>query len=81
MYTCPVCGYDQLEDPPTDYNICECCGTEFGYHDARRSHAELRQRWITAGMPWWDRRVPPPADWNPVAQLLRAGYSPLASTG
>jgi hypothetical protein len=81
MYICPVCGYDQLEDPPTDYNICECCGTEFGYHDAHRSHAELRQRWIMAGMPWWDRRVAPPPGWNPVTQLSRAGFSPLASTG
>ncbi len=74
-YTCPVCGYDKLEEPPTDYNICECCGTEFGYHDANCSHEELRRLWIADGMPWRDRRIPPPPNWNPAAQLMRAGFA------
>jgi len=70
MYdTCPVCGYDGLEDPPTDYNICECCGAEFGYHDAGRSHEELRQQWIAAGMQWHNLIMPPPPNWNPRRQL------------
>lgn len=36
---CRVCGLDQDENPwgednasPT-FDICACCGTEFGYHD------------------------------------------------
>ncbi|MDQ2808250.1 MAG: hypothetical protein M3Z04_15260 [Chloroflexota bacterium] len=71
--TCPVCGYDKLADPPTDYNICECCGTEFGYHDARRTHGELRQQWIAAGMKWHYPLLPPPPNWNPLQQLAQAG--------
>lgn len=35
-YTCPVCDYDKLEEPPYDetgfgsFEICPRCGTEFG---------------------------------------------------
>ncbi len=78
MYICPVCGYDQLEDPPRDYNICESCGTEFGYHDANISHAELRRRWIVEGALWHDRRIPPPSHWDPVTQLGNIGYAATA---
>lgn len=37
MYTCPVCDYDKLDEPPYDetgfgsFDICPQCGTEFGY--------------------------------------------------
>lgn len=78
-YICPVCGYNQLLAPPSEYTICPSCGTEFEYDDFTASHAELRQRWIAAGMPWHSRRLPPPPGWNPVSQLLRAGYNPLTS--
>lgn len=35
-YTCPVCYYDKLDEPPYDetgfgsFDICPQCGTEFG---------------------------------------------------
>lgn len=74
IYRCPVCGYDRLEKPPTNYSICKSCGTEFGYDDFATSHDELRQQWIGNGMRWYSRRVPPPIGWNPVRQLLSAGY-------
>lgn len=38
-YTCPVCGYDGLEEPTYYENfagsneICACCGFEFGVDD------------------------------------------------
>ena len=38
-YICPVCGYAYLEEPPRDekgrpsFDICDCCGIEFGYED------------------------------------------------
>ncbi|RXH51912.1 hypothetical protein D6T70_09180 [Kurthia gibsonii] len=38
-YTCPVCGYDGLEEPMYYENfagsneICACCGFEFGVDD------------------------------------------------
>jgi predicted amidophosphoribosyltransferase len=45
-HMCPVCGYG-MEDPPQDYNICPCCGTEFGLHDAERTHDQLRSSMIS----------------------------------
>jgi hypothetical protein len=69
-----VCGFDDLSERPVDHVTCPCCGTQFGYHDARVGHDELRRRWIEGGMDWKSRRVPPPAHWSPVAQLLRAGF-------
>lgn len=55
MYTCPVCGYKRLDQDPKQrlYNICPCCGTEFGSDDFDRSHAELRNIWIAHGARWW----------------------------
>lgn len=52
---CPVCGY--LGCLIEDWHICPCCGTEFGYDDAGRTHAELRRRWIDGGMKWWSKRM------------------------
>jgi hypothetical protein len=73
-YTCPVCGYDKLLRPPKDYTICKSCGTEFGYDDFATSHPELRRLWIANGMQWHSRRVQPPEGWNPILQLLHAGF-------
>ncbi len=72
-YHCPVCGYANLVEPPADYNICPCCGTEFGYDDLAHSWEQLRQRWLSKGAPWFSRHTPPPSEWNPVAQLRDAG--------
>lgn len=66
---CPVCGLD-LDWPPLDYDICPCCGTEFGYSDSGRSHAELRQIWIAGGMKWFDTSYHV-VNWSPVEQLKR----------
>ena len=74
-YVCPVCGYDQLEEPPANFTICDSCGTEFGYHDATFTHAALRERWIAEGAKWHSSVFAPPPGWNPVQQLLRAGFA------
>jgi len=72
-YKCPVCFYPQMLDPPEDYNICPCCGTEFGNDDAEASHSELRRRWVSDGARWFFE-IPPPG-WNPFVQLLAGqGY-------
>ena len=71
-YACPVCGFDQMPFPPSDNNICSCCGTEFGYHDQKHSHAELRKAWIFKGCPWFSSGLRPEADWNPYVQMLNA---------
>jgi len=78
-FSCPVCGFGQLLEPPYDksggasFEICPSCGTEFGYDDATKSHAELRKAWLAAGSPWWSRVNPPPPNWDPAEQLRRAG--------
>lgn len=75
MYLCPVCGYSNLSDKPYDeygcpsYEICSCCGTEFGYDDNSTNHLALREKWISNGMNWWSKSIKPPKDWNPLLQL------------
>ena len=75
MFTCPVCFYGQLEEAPTDYNICECCGTEFGNDDCDVSHDELRSKWIENGANWFFGDAP--AGWNPWFQMFAANVSQI----
>lgn len=70
MYTCTVCGYNKLEFPPDDYNICPSCGTEFDVTDAGISHESLRFRWKANGCKWWSRYQAPPNGWDPRRQLM-----------
>ena len=78
-YLCPVCGYDELREPPTSpegspsFEICPSCGFEFGVTDDDEgfSYRQWRDKWIAGGCTWWSTSVAPPADWNPVAQLAR----------
>jgi hypothetical protein len=69
MYTCPVCGFDRLEDPPNNYTICPSCGTEFENDDVRMTREQLRRSWIDSGHTWWSTSEQPPDDWNPKRQL------------
>jgi|ERR1700733_11074754 len=78
-YICPVCGYNGLEFPPRDYSICACCGTEFGYDDRALSHSTLRVEWILKRFPWFDADEPKPVSWNPIGQLIAAGFTDEAS--
>lgn len=65
---CPVCGFDPAtlgEGVFEAWDICPCCGTEFGYHDANRPHMELRRLWMDRGGKWWSAfHSPPPAGWD-----------------
>lgn len=83
-YMCPACGYDRLEEPPWrdgsgSLEICPSCGIQFGYTDAaggdlearKELHAAWRKRWRAAGMIWSSPGEPPPAGWDPEAQLRR----------
>ena len=75
MYVCPVCGYNGLQYPPANFTICPSCYTEFGYDDATLTHEALRREWIQNGMQWEASNItPPPPGWNPVQQLLDAGF-------
>jgi len=61
-----------MEFPADDYNICPCCGTEFGYDDAGTTHIALRAKWVKRRARWWSPNLHPPADWNAYSQLETA---------
>lgn len=73
MFTCPVCFYGKMSDAPANYNICPCCGTEFGADDELFTHAELRETWMSEGSKWFLYQQPP--FWNPWKQLAEAGIA------
>jgi len=73
-YLCPVCGYDDLTQPPKNFSICDCCGTEFESDDFDRSHEELRIDWISNNLPWFSRSVVAPKNWSPYRQLIIADH-------
>jgi hypothetical protein len=58
-----------MDDPPERYNICPSCGTEFGLHDAVRTHEEIRNVWIAGGMKWWSKFDSAPIGWSALAQM------------
>jgi hypothetical protein len=82
MYTCPICGYPNLEEPPRSpvtgggsYEICPSCGFEFGVTDDDQgySYEAWREKWIAGGMSWASVGQAQPKDWNPretLRQLL-----------
>ncbi|MEZ5385018.1 MAG: hypothetical protein R3F13_05835 [Prosthecobacter sp.] len=80
--TCPVCGYDRLEEPPRNrtggasMEICACCGFQFGVTDDDDgiSYDEYRQGWIKDGMPWASNQKAPKG-WNPQTQLANLALS------
>jgi len=73
MFTCPVCFYGNMPDAAEPYNICPCCGTEFGNDDEDRTHVQLREYWISSGAKWFFQEAP--ETWNPWFQLMKAGVS------
>ncbi len=79
-HICPACGFTGLSEEPYSasgggsYEICDCCGFEYGYTDDDQGFTfeSWRQKWIEAGMPWgWNKYGPAPAGWDPEAQLAR----------
>ena len=82
IYCCRICGfdYDAIGTEPHDFpwgeygktqsfDICVCCGREFGYHDYYpQMLLEHREKWKNDGMPF---RYPQykPVSWNPEEQL------------
>lgn len=67
-HLCPVCGY-LMDDPPSDYNICPSCGTEFGHNDRNASFAQLRATWLRNGAKWWSSVDRQPENWDPYLQV------------
>lgn len=75
MKVCPVCGFSGLKNEPYEgtvpsYEICPCCGFEFGFDDYSEgwTHEQYRDKWIQSGMIWFDPKLKP-TDWNSEQQL------------
>ena len=77
LYTCPVCGFDHLTEPPLDpsFEICPSCRFQFGVHDMDRgiTFEQWREKWIAGGMMWSSKGMSKPLHWNPRKQLLNVG--------
>lgn len=58
-FACRVCGNIQLEPPwgedglCPNYEICDCCGVEFGYGDCTLKAIQAsRKNWLECGAGW-----------------------------
>lgn len=72
---CRVCGLRQLEPLRGDdgncpnYEICDCCGVEFGHGDETFVAAKrYRETWLAGGAVWF-RPKEKPLDWQLESQL------------
>lgn len=76
MYICLVCGYDKLSQIPYDvnnnpsYEICDCCGFEYGYDDLSNgdTYESYRKKWIESGARWFNQSKQP-INWSLEQQL------------
>ncbi len=72
---CRICGLYSEDKPwgedgncPT-YDICPCCGGEFGYEDCTvESTIDYRKQWIENGAKWFDLKYKP-EDWDLEKQM------------
>jgi hypothetical protein len=81
VHDCPACGFEGLGEPPWDesgnpsYDICPCCGMQFGYYDSGRReelfYAGWRVRWLVEGGRWWSKGTKPPPGWSAEAQVAK----------
>ena len=74
-YICPVCGFKGLKEVPyghnnPSYEICPCCGFEFGFDSAGNKDLfiKFRQRWIKNGAQWFIQKLKP-EHWDLKEQL------------
>ena len=72
---CRVCGFSHdippwgEDDHTPSFEICECCGVEFGYEDCTaQSASKYRSEWISNGAQWNDESERP-AGWVLEEQL------------
>jgi hypothetical protein len=62
IWFCPLCGYGPWKEPYHDaetlrqsYDVCDCCGCEYGYDD----EIAYFEEWVAAGMKWFDPKHKP----------------------
>lgn len=70
LLRCKVCGFKQHDFPwgqdgeTPSFDICACCGVEFGYEDATLiSVKKYRSNWIEGGSKWFSIKDRP-LNWN-----------------
>ena len=57
---CPICGLPwsetlDFEEVDRSFDICHCCGCEYGYDDI----FAYRQTWLERGAPWFNKKERP----------------------
>ncbi|WP_240343741.1 hypothetical protein [Paenibacillus sp. SYP-B3998] len=75
-YICPICGFDEFKNAPYDENgnesfeVCHCCGFEFGFDDVHEGHTfeSYRAKWIGEGALWFYQPTKP-INWDLNLQL------------
>ena len=75
-FICPVCGLAKLREPlynnssNPSYEICVCCGFEFGFDDnlKRQTYDSYRTKWLEEGAKWFRQELKPDG-WNLQEQL------------
>ncbi|MCU5774495.1 hypothetical protein N5923_11400 [Erwiniaceae bacterium BAC15a-03b] len=75
LFICRVCGAWQ-SDPlwgddgkNASFNICDCCGVEFGYEDATQVGLKrFREKWLSNGAKWNNPKYRP-ENWSLEEQL------------
>lgn len=74
-FACRVCGLLHPEPPwglsgnDPSYEICPCCGVEFGYEDCTKIGVlSYRKRWLDSGGHWKFKKLQP-SDWNMDEQM------------
>lgn len=82
-FVCPICGFDDLFESPYDenglgsYEICPCCGFQFGnddYPDKEKQIHQWRATWISNGHKWFSDSRQPPKNWDWKNQLKNIKY-------
>lgn len=76
LYCCRVCGLFQYGDLPwgldghsPSFNICDCCGVEFGYEDCfPKDVKRFREEWLKQGG-FWLYPEEKPLEWSLEEQL------------
>ena len=65
-YICRVCGLKQnepqwgIDEQTPTYNICDCCGVEFGYEDCTLIGIKsYRKKWLDGGAKWNCKKCQP----------------------
>lgn len=63
---CRVCGAEQFFLPwgadgkTPSFEICDCCGVEFGYEDSTQAVVEhYRAQWVASGAKWFNAKKQP----------------------